>query len=370
MEAEKNRVSDLYGYQILDTPPEEELEELVQLAAAICDTPVSIISFIDEKRQWYKAKIGIEINQVPVNKSFCRHTLDHPEKLLIVEDPSGDERFCNNPHVTADNGIRFYAGAPLVSKNGNVLGTVCVIDYVSKKFTEKQRIALKLISKKVMDYLEFRRIIKVQKQEIFLNAGKLKKLTNLAPGAIFKFLADKDGKYEFIFISDGIKNLVHPYWAKKLKKDPKIILKLLHPEDIDCFIGSFENSYKNIGPLDVEYRISNWDQPLMWHWLKANPEKRKDGVVVWYGTIQDITQKKNHMETLERMLFDLSHVIRKPTANILGCINVLKSGEGADGLTEEMIDLIQNQTNELESFIQLLNTYYLGQKNVLKKKWN
>ncbi|WP_439484482.1 PAS domain-containing protein [Cyclobacterium plantarum] len=370
MEKERNRLSDLLNYRILDTPPEEELDDLAQLTSAVCDTPVSIISFIDEKRQWYKAKVGVEITEVHIKKSFCRYTLNNPHDLLIVEDPFADKRFCNNPNVTRKNGIKFYAAAPLVSKDENVIGTVCAIDFISKKISEKQKLALKIISKKVMQYLEIRKKLNDQELELDLSAKRLKKLTDLAPGAIFKFSADDSGNMEFIFLSDGINNLVKKISIDEIKKEPKLIIDIIHPEDKGLFIQSFQESFEKIIPLDIEYRIMASERSIMWHWLKANPEKNDNGVVVWYGTIQNITQKKKHLETLEQMLFDLSHVIRKPTANILGCIDALKKGDGSDKETKEMIALIQNQTNDLESFIRNLNSDYFNLKRALKKKWN
>ncbi len=367
---EEDRLSDLLKYKILNTAPEVELDELAQLTAAVCNTPVSLISFIDAERQWFKAKIGVKITQVPIKESFCRFTLSNPDGLFIVEDTLADKRFSKNPNVTRRNGIRFYAGAPLVSDNGNVIGTVCVVDYDKKRFPGKQRLALKLIAKKVMRHLEIRRKLQSHEKEIELNARKLKKLTDLSPGAIFKFLADENGKMEFIFLSDGIKSLIRKNWLKEIKKDPKLIMDLLHPEDKELFVKSFQESFQKITPLDIEYRVMKSDKSIIWHWMKANPEKVKNGVVVWYGTIQNISQKKKHLETLEQMLFDISHVIRKPTANILGCIDALNKEETGKVETEEMIDLIRNQTHVLELYIRNLNSDYSKLKNALKRKWN
>lgn len=370
MNKEENRLSDLYKYGILDNPPEEELDDLAQLTADICDTPVSLISFIDTDRQWYKAKVGIDIREYSIKNSFCQFLLNNPNDLLVVEEPFSDQRFYNNPFVTQMNGIRFYAGAPLVSNRGNVIGTVCVFDFVTKRFTEKQRLALKLISKKVMRHLEIRRKLKSQEQEIELSATRLKKLTDLAPGAIFQLLADETGKMKFVFLSNGIKDLVRNNRLKEIKKDPQLILDLLHPEDKAYVIQSFQESFQNNIPPDLEYRIIKSDKSVVWHWLKANPERRNDGIVVWYGTIQNISQKKRHLETLEQMLFDLSHVIRKPTANILGCIDILKKGETNNKESKELIDLIQSQTNNLERYIRNLNSDYLTLKIALDRKGN
>ncbi len=135
-------------------------------------------------------------------------------------------------------------------------------------------------------------------------------------------------------------------------------------------MDSFQESYQKGTSLDLEFRIKNPDKSIMWHWLKANPEKKNDGAVVWFGTIQNISQKKKCLEALEKMLFDLSHVFRKPTSNILGCIEVLKNGENDEEEIEQMIHHIENQTHTLESFIRNLNSDYLNLKSALNDKWS
>lgn len=133
------RLQELESYHIMDTLPDNELDELVEIAAAILDTPISLISLVDSERQWFKVNKGLEARQTPRQDAFCQHALHNPKEVLVVEDPLTDERFRENPLVLGDPNIRFYAGAPLESPNGQVLGTLCVIDNKPRKISNQQK---------------------------------------------------------------------------------------------------------------------------------------------------------------------------------------------------------------------------------------
>src|ERR1035437_7281254 len=126
-ENEKKRVKVIGQYEVLDPVPEEVFDDLTELAARICEAPIALISLVDEDRQWFKAKVGVTINQTCRSVSFCAQAILQ-DGLFIVPDAATDARFKNNPLVTSDPKIRFYAGAPLVSPDGHALGTLCVID--------------------------------------------------------------------------------------------------------------------------------------------------------------------------------------------------------------------------------------------------
>jgi hypothetical protein len=365
-----DRLEDLKSYQIMDTPPEEELNELAQIASAIFDTPVSIISFIDEERQWYKAKIGLDFNEVSIEDTFCKYTLDNPEALLIFENTEDEVLVKNHPAVTTEEGIKFYASAPLVSDSGNVLGTVCVLDYEPKKNEVKKYEALRLISKKVMDYLNMRKLLNQQNQEIEYSATRLKKLTDLAPGVIFKLSVKENKKLDFIFISDGIHSLIPGLKADFMKEKQSTILNFFFGEEKNRVIELFKQSYHTLEPIETEYKVHIPSSGIdKWHWMKANPEKRSTNETVWYGVIQDITQKKNHMSALEKMLFDISHVIRKPIANILGISDLMQDSEMTLEEKKEMCSLITEETRSLDQFINRLNSEYVSLKINLKDGW-
>ncbi len=151
-----DRLAALRGYRILDTPPEPALDELTDLAAAICRTPIALIALVDESRQWFKSRIGFESAETPRDVAFCAHVLDQ-RTPLVVPDAAIDPRFAGNPLVTGEPGIRFYAGAPLTTPGGQVLGALCVMDRVPRQLTETQVRSLATLSRQVMSQLELHR---------------------------------------------------------------------------------------------------------------------------------------------------------------------------------------------------------------------
>ncbi|GAB4328206.1 MAG: hypothetical protein OHK0038_02020 [Flammeovirgaceae bacterium] len=146
---EQNRVKALESYHILDSNPEVDFDRITELASLICDTPISLISLLDNHRQWFKSKIGLDVSETPKEISFCQFAIEKAE-ILEVEDASKDDRFQNNPLVTSYPNIRFYAGFPLIDPQGYALGTLCVIDQKPKKLNEKQRKALKYLAEEAM----------------------------------------------------------------------------------------------------------------------------------------------------------------------------------------------------------------------------
>ncbi len=143
---ESQRLAALRAYGVLDTAPESAFDDFTELAASICGTPIALISLIDENRQWFKARVGVEATETPRDAAFCAHAIHQPG-LFIVPDAARDERFADNPLVTADPLIRFYAGAPLVTPEGQVLGTLCVADHVTRELSAVQQQALRVLSR-------------------------------------------------------------------------------------------------------------------------------------------------------------------------------------------------------------------------------
>lgn len=152
---EQARLTALRRYEILDTPVEEEFDDFTQLAAHICQAPIAVINLIDANRQWFKSEVGLGVRETPLDASICRHAILQPG-LFVVPDTTQDPRFQNNPLVTGEPHLRFYAGALLESSEGLPLGTLCVLDHQTRQLTSEQCRALKLLARQVMTTLELR----------------------------------------------------------------------------------------------------------------------------------------------------------------------------------------------------------------------
>jgi PAS domain S-box-containing protein len=155
-ENEADRLATLRDLDVLDTPSERVYDELSALAAYICQTPIALISLVDADRQWFKSRVGCSANETPREVAFCAYTILQTD-LLVVPDASADPRFANNPLVTSPPRIRFYAGAPLVTTDGHVLGTLCVIDHRPRELTDEQARALRTLSHQVVAQLQLQK---------------------------------------------------------------------------------------------------------------------------------------------------------------------------------------------------------------------
>ncbi|TXD49145.1 GAF domain-containing sensor histidine kinase [Polaribacter sp. IC073] len=154
---EAERLNVLNSYNILDTLPEEDYDAITKIASGICNTPIGLVSIIDENRQWFKSHHGLDATETPRDLAFCAHSILQPDELFIINDATKDKRFHDNPLTTGKPNVVFYAGAPLNSSEGYPLGTLCVIDNQPKELSDTQKESLKLLAKQVVHLLELRK---------------------------------------------------------------------------------------------------------------------------------------------------------------------------------------------------------------------
>jgi len=171
---EVERLLALESYNVLDTVPEESYNDLTRIASIICNTPIALVTLVDEKRQFFKSRHGLAAIETPRDLAFCAHAINRPSELMVVKDARLDERFSDNPFVTADLQVVFYAGMPLVTNDGFALGTLCVIDHQPKELTQDQKSALKSLANQVVQLLELRKKNDqlLQTQQELLSAAK------------------------------------------------------------------------------------------------------------------------------------------------------------------------------------------------------
>ncbi|AGZ46225.1 GAF domain-containing sensor histidine kinase [Actinoplanes friuliensis] len=153
---EADRLAALYELNVLDSPPEKDFDDIVKLASTVCGVPMSLVSLIDVDRQWFKAKIGTDLTETPRDLSFCSQAILGRD-LLVVPDVKEDARFAGHPAVGDGRGVRFYAGAPLITSDGFALGALCVLDSVPRRLDDEQLQALRALARQVTSQLELRR---------------------------------------------------------------------------------------------------------------------------------------------------------------------------------------------------------------------
>jgi GAF domain-containing protein len=162
---EEARLVALDKYAILDTDPEQSFDDLTLLASFVCKTPIALISLIDEDRQWFKSRVGLEAAETSRDIAFCSTAILQPD-VFVVPDALADDRFRDNPLVVSDPHIRFYAGAPLINEDGYALGTLCVVDRAPRELAPDETEGLKALSRLVLAQLEFRRNLILLKEAL------------------------------------------------------------------------------------------------------------------------------------------------------------------------------------------------------------
>lgn len=214
------RLKALKEYSILDTLPEEEYDDITKLASRICETSISTISLIDEKRQWFKSKIGLSTTETNRNDSFCAHAIIEPDKIFTVKDSRLDSRFSDNPLVVGEPHVIFYTGVPLVSPEGLPLGTLCVIDDQPKELNEEQLVALQALSNQVVSLFELR------KSKMLLEKFSKDLETRNIELEKFAHVAAHDIKSPLNNISSLTEILISQY-SENLNEEAKMLMSML-----------------------------------------------------------------------------------------------------------------------------------------------
>lgn len=186
---EAARLAALRTLAVLDTEAEPQLDNLTQLAADLLGLPIALVSLVDADRQWFKSRVGLGATQTPREHAFCAHAI-HGTDVFVVNDATEDPRFADNPLVTGDPNIRFYAGAPLVTREGHALGTLCVIGDAPRDCSGKEARILEALARQVMTLLEYRKV----SSDLAAAVSKVAVLSGLVPVCAWcKQVRDDDG---------------------------------------------------------------------------------------------------------------------------------------------------------------------------------
>ncbi|MFV5692713.1 PAS domain S-box protein [Flavobacterium sp. LT1R49] len=293
-ENEIKRLKALKEYSIMDSLPEKEYDSITQLASYICETPIALVSLLDEDRQWFKSTVGLEVTETPRNLSFCQYAIMGDE-VYEVNNATENETFANNPLVTGNPNIRFYAGAPLKDENGFNLGSLCVIDTEPRILTNEQKNALKLLAHQVVLLLDLRKknanFIKSQRE--FQNFIELSK--------DLVCIANVDS---FFYKVNPAFTAVLGYSKEELEGKP--FIDFIHPEDLDKTYKEVEklsNGHKTIS-FENRYRCKNGNYVLLsWN---TSPDPDTGNL---YCIARDITLEKQQQEELINIAADLTSIL-------------------------------------------------------------
>lgn len=309
--AERIRLERLHRLNILDTPRDEEIDRVVRIAAEHFDMPIALVSLIDSDRQWFKSCYGLSISETPRDVSFCSYAIRSPDGM-IVDDATKDARFAENPFVTGDPQIRFYAGMPILLRDGIALGTLCVIDYKQRVFTESDERLLRGLAEIVTARIESLDAEKRDRQSI---VETLEDITN-SPDTVFWLSTPGIGK--MIYVSQSYERI----WGRSrqsLLDNPQSFVDAIHPDDRQAVIDGFAQHAD--GVWDFEYRITRPDGDVRWIKDVGRAVRDDDGALrAVTGAARDVTREqmfRQHQMFQTRSLNRLDSILNSAMDGIM-----------------------------------------------------
>ena len=294
---------------ILDTPAEDAFDDLTQIACQVFEVPVAAITLVDEHRQWYKSQIGLAYPETPRAVSFCAHTILQTE-VLTVSDATQDPRFADNPSVLGDEHFRFYAGAPLITSEGFVLGSLCVIDTQPKQLDPQQTAVLEMLARQAAGRIELQRQVTLQEKLISEQKLAEQRLEEMEERLLFAVEGVGVGTFHWNLVS---KSIIWSDQAKALFGLPASIrmtrerlYACLHPDDRARTNAAIEQAIAERAIYDTEYRVLWPNGSEHWLWARGRGYYGADGEPLRFeGTLQDISAKKSASEQQQTFLRDV-----------------------------------------------------------------
>jgi len=291
---ENKRIEALNSYNVLDTLPEKEYDAITRLASYICQVPIALISLVDEDRQWFKSKIGLDVGETPRADAFCQYTI-LDDQILEINDALQSDTFKDNRLVTGAPDIRFYAGAPLIDPAGHRLGSLCVIDRVPRKLTDDQKDALRTLADEVMSHFQ----LKKQKQALEASLAVHKdfyRLFNSSPEV--HLVADRDSNIELI--NDSIESVLGYTPEQAIGKS---LWQFVAGQNRDQFVPVIEKAITSKQAFEIETETVTADNQIKWiSWCAITKEGK------WYASGRDVTYQKKLLAELEQLSLVASKV--------------------------------------------------------------
>jgi PAS domain S-box-containing protein len=295
---ELERLEALRRYDILDTGAEQDFDDITLLASHICNTPIALISLVDQDRQWFKSRVGETATETPRDVAFCAHGILQPE-VFEVPDALDDQRFARNPLVTSGPKIRFYAGAPLVTPGGQAVGMLCVNDQVPRELSAAQKTALQALSRQVVAQLELRNSLKELRHQIAeRNAAEQavreseEKFRQLAANISDVFWMTTPDFQQVLYLSPAYERI----WGRspeRLFTHFHEWVDAIHPDDRTQLVADMAGLVRGESNAEVEFRIIRPDGDVRWIMNRAFRVRDAAGQVIRLtGILSDITGRK------------------------------------------------------------------------------
>jgi len=306
-DAEAERLASLQRYRLLTAEPDSELDDLAALAAAVCDTAIACISWVDGDRLWLRSRVGLDLEHSPRAAAFCDQAIRRPDDLLVVQDAHAVPQFADNPLVTSAPFVRFYAGAPVVTPEGHALGTLAVLDREPRDLGPAQRRALVTLARQVMTQLELRRqtrelratltqhgadfdAMRALQDAVAEREQRLARVTAQVPGVVYQFCQRPDGTFYFGYASQGLRD-IYRLEPEDVREDAAPVMAIIHPDDQLRVAASVQDSADALSVWDCEYRV-RFGTEVRWLHGRSMPERLPDGSTHWHGLINDVTERK------------------------------------------------------------------------------
>jgi PAS domain S-box-containing protein len=340
----------------LEFSKEEELQEIVELAAAICGTPTALITLIDENTQHIKFKKGFDRFTTTREESFCSYHLDQPE-VMIVPDAQLDARFADNPLVTGSPNIRFYAGAPISTSDGQSLGSLCVIDQEPRTLTGMQQQMLEILSRQVIHLLEFEASLSILKEQVIqAKKSEIKLRSFFESSSACHLLLNKE--LEVMAFNKAASQFVKKNYDVTLAVGIKAT-DFIPTEHVPDFITNCNTA---LGGRDVELEknFTYRSGENIWWTLTYSPARNPDGEIIGVSyNATDITRRIEQEQkvwaqnkSLRRIASIQSHEIRGPVASILGLVGLFERENFT--ATREELKLLKVAAEKLDERIRTI----------------
>lgn len=324
---EKLRQEALDSYNLVDTLSEQSFDDLTLIASQICDTPIALVSLIDSDRQWFKSKFGLSATETHRDISFCGHAINEPNKIFEISDAKNDIRFKDNPLVTGDLNIGFYAGVPLVDSSKFALGTLCVIDEKERVLTENQKKALEALAREVTSRIELRKRVQDTDEDLKVSQIELEKLheNNYRYQSLIEFapmgvaITDLDGK--MVQTNKAFEELMG---YNKVELSQISVSNLIHPEDKEETISELQKLKSGeIENFTVEKRYFSKDDKIIWAKVSSCFVPNFEGKPTYLiGILEDITEKRKLNKDYNLNVDRLNLAIKATNDGILDWTNI------------------------------------------------